>query len=478
MAGNPLLALQVETPVMGQQPDIAGAFQAGQEQRQKRTSERLSTLIQNYQLKKAQDADAQQNTLRQFNQDNGPGILAGDENSLAGLARIDPNAAIETRTKLDTSAKARIETAQKQIEFIGAQANSILNAPAEYRPILYSRAKAQARSLGIDISNAPDQYSDAAMKQLAEQSLSAKEQLDQHWKGIDEKRQADTLSETVRSHKAEEGNRAATLAETAARMSPEYQAKVEGAKESAKLKAQSDAMGAGGDEITQSHIDNVMSGVENMNNVPMARRDEVSKGIAALQRADENGKLPPIAMQRITTAASKIVSPYVESSQYKLAANGLPYIERIHAALKNPGSVGDQEAIDSLTKLANSGNAVTEAQVKLITGSRSLSDWAGVLGNKFRNGGALSQNQRDQIEKVADATFDAYEKGVAPVYEEATGKLKAAGIKPQFWPIMDVKSMSQKVRAALSAPPQDGSGRPSPAVGNRIKYDAQGNPVQ
>lgn len=251
------------------------------------------------------------------------------------------------------------------------------------------------------------------------------------------------------------------LAQRALQSSPDYQARVEGAKEGAKLKAQTGALGAGGDEITQSYVDDVMSGATNLNNVPMARRDLVAKGLADLLRADP-ARLPPGAQQRIQAAASRVVAPYIDSSQYKLAANGLPYIERINAALKNPGSVGDQEAIDSLTKLANSGSAVTEAQVKLITGYGSLSDWASVLANKFRNGGALSQSQRDQIKKVANETFDAYEKGVTPIYEEATGKLKARGINQAYWPIMDVKGMSQKIRASLGD--TQGAGK-APAVG-------------
>lgn len=186
MAGNPLLALSVQTP------DIAGNFAEGQQQATTQRTARLSALIDQFKLQQAQSTAAKQGQLEQLYRDNGPGIASGDENALGQLAKIDPNAAIETKGKLATqaasaatSAKSKYDLAREQVDFVGSQAQSILSAPAEFRPMLYTRAIAQAKAMGIDTSNAPSEYSDAAVKQLADQSIKAKDQIDQHQKDAD-----------------------------------------------------------------------------------------------------------------------------------------------------------------------------------------------------------------------------------------------------------------------------------------------------
>lgn len=190
MAGNPLLALAVETP------DVAGSFAAGQAQAQTQKTARLSGLIEQFKLDSAQREAEKSNKLAQFYQQNGAGIAAGDTTSLGALAAIDPAAAIETKGKLqtqtsakqtadDTHAAAQFKQAHEQLDFIGAQAQSIMNSPAEFRPMLYSRAIAQAKAMGIDTSNVPQDYSEATVQQMASQALSAKDQLDQHQKQLD-----------------------------------------------------------------------------------------------------------------------------------------------------------------------------------------------------------------------------------------------------------------------------------------------------
>lgn len=221
MAGNPLLALQVQSP------DIAGSYETGQTQASTQRTARLSSLIEQYKLDAAQRADAQANKLQQFYQANGAGIAAGDPTALSSLAAIDPNAAIETGTKLQTktlaaqagadthaksaadTAKSKYDLAHQQLDFIGAQAQSILSSPAEFRPMLYSRAIAQAKAMGIDTSNVPQDYSDAAVQQMAQGALSAKDQITAH-------EQSATLAETTRAHKASEATAAQQAATAAA----------------------------------------------------------------------------------------------------------------------------------------------------------------------------------------------------------------------------------------------------------------------
>lgn len=198
----------------------------------------------------------------------------------------------------------------------------------------------------------------------------------------------------------------------------------------------------------QSHITNVLSGNETMAQVPQAYRQAVSNGMTGKPFA-------PIAQQRYTTAASKITAPYTAMSSYKLASDGLPYLQRIAAAAQTPGSVSDQDLLDSLTKLNTGGNAVTDAQVKLITEGKSFADWASVLGNRLKNGGELSDNQRQQIQTIAGNIYANYRKGYEPVYQEVSGKLSTAGIPKQFWTIPDLDSIAAKQGAAtgnLQAP--------------------------
>jgi hypothetical protein len=199
-----------------------------------------------------------------------------------------------------------------------------------------------------------------------------------------------------------------------------------------------------------------------MQQVPAAVRNDVS---IALTQQPANS-YSPIAQQRLSSAATRIVANYIKTPQYQLTANGLPYLQRIDAALKTPGSVSDQDLLDSLTKLNTSGNAITDAQVKLITDGRSWSDYIGVIGNQFRNGGVLSNNQRKQIQEIAKAIYANYKKGYQPVYDQATKQLKAAGIPEAFWTIPDLNNLS----AVYEQPgtPAPAPAAPSPAPGGGV----------
>ncbi len=165
----------------------------------------------------------------------------------------------------------------------------------------------------------------------------------------------------------------------------------------------------------------------------------------------------------MTLAASRITQPFTNMSAYKLTADGKPYLERIDAAMKTPGSVSDQDLLDSLTKLNTGGNAVTDAQVSLITHGKSFADTAATFANKFKNGGVLSPDQRQQIHDIAYQIYENYKKGYQPIYDQAAKQLTQAGIPKQFWTIPDLNQLNG---------PQ-GGGTPK-----RVKVDANGDVIQ
>lgn len=160
----------------------------------------------------------------------------------------------------------------------------------------------------------------------------------------------------------------------------------------------------------------------------------------------------PLASSRFSTAANKIVANFINLPAYQLAAGGTPYVSRILAASTNPGSISDQELLDAFTKLSTSGNAISDAQVKLITGGKSFADTVNTLTNKFKNGGSLSDSQRQQIIDIAQKTLTAYQKDYRPIYNQATSQLKDAGIPEAFWTIPNLNVLSGQGSQSGSAP--------------------------
>lgn len=185
----------------------------------------------------------------------------------------------------------------------------------------------------------------------------------------------------------------------------------------------------------------ILAGNETIANVKAGVERKAVQAILANGTGDQSS-YSPLAASRNTIAANRIVSNYINLPQYQLTANGLPYLQRIQAAEQTPGSVSDQDLLDSLTKLNTAGNAISDAQVKIITDGQSYSDFANVLGNKFKEGGVLSDTQRKQISTIANAIYDNYKKGYQPVYDQATAQLQAAGIPKAFWTIPDLNTLS------------------------------------
>ena len=191
---------------------------------------------------------------------------------------------------------------------------------------------------------------------------------------------------------------------------------------------------------TQAYVTAIQNGNATLTNVPSAQRTAVAEALANTSTTSYS----PLAASRFATASNRIVSNFTALPQYQLTANGLPYLQRIAAAEANPGSVSDQDLLDSLTKLNTAGNAISDAQVKLITDGRSFSDTIGVAKNKLGNGGVLSDNQRQQIQTIAQAIYANYAKGYQPVYDQVTAQLTAAGIPQPFWTIPDLNTLAQQ----------------------------------
>lgn len=220
-----------------------------------------------------------------------------------------------------------------------------------------------------------------------------------------------------------------------------------------------------GDPEVDSFKSQILAGNASLSNVPMNLRASVAQALGDTSKQ----QFSPIAASRFTMAASRITHPFTNMSAYKLTADGKPYLERIDAALKNPGSVGDQDLLDSLTKLNTGGNAVTEAQVSLITHGKSFSDTVATFANKFKNGGVLSPDQRQQVHDIAYQIFENYKKGYQPIYERAAQQLTQAGIPQQFWTIPDLNSLNDGASSQPGQVPQTN------ARGWVLHKDAQGN---
>lgn len=145
-------------------------------------------------------------------------------------------------------------------------------------------------------------------------------------------------------------------------------------------------------------------------------------------------------------ASNALVKNYIENPAYKLVANGGPFLARIDAAARLPGSaVNDQELLDSITKLNTGGGQVTEAQVNLVTKGQSLTDKINVW-KQYMNaqGGVLSPDQRGELVTLAHRVFGEYQKLLTPYYKDATAKLKAQGVPPEYFTIPDVSSLSKQ----------------------------------
>ena len=171
---------------------------------------------------------------------------------------------------------------------------------------------------------------------------------------------------------------------------------------------------------------------------------------------DENGNVivqgnyDALTATRWNNAANKALLTTRANQTFKNVLSASSYLDRIEAAKDHPGSVGNQELLDAFTQLNNGGNRVTVAQVHLITGYRSISDWMNVIGNKLTNGGSLSDEQTKQILDLSSEVYKKYQASYAPIYKEATQRLQAQGVPKPFWNIPSPDYLSRTVSAGVN----------------------------
>jgi hypothetical protein len=159
----------------------------------------------------------------------------------------------------------------------------------------------------------------------------------------------------------------------------------------------------------------------------------------------ETGNYDALTIGRYNTAANKATAILKTNPTFKNIIGSSAYLDRIEAAVQNPGSIGDQELLDAFTQLNTGGNRVTEAQVNLITKNQSLGDFMNKIGNKLKTGGALSQDQRNEIVKLSQAVYKKYQDSYKPLYADAASRLQAQGIPKQFWNIPSPETLSRAV---------------------------------
>ncbi len=164
---------------------------------------------------------------------------------------------------------------------------------------------------------------------------------------------------------------------------------------------------------------------------------EQGQNIDQVYQPQQIGNLRSIDLSRLSTASNRIVQNYVKSPTYSAVASAAPFIQRLEAAKANPGSISDADLLDTLIKINTGGGQITEAQAKLITEGRSLSDTFNVFKKKTQNGGVLSDSQRNQAFELATQVFKNYQDAYTPVYKQATAQLQQANIPQSLWTIPD-----------------------------------------
>lgn len=217
-------------------------------------------------------------------------------------------------------------------------------------------------------------------------------------------------------------------------------------------------------DLVQATVDAIHNGQADFRSIPSLIKPLVLKALSS----DSNKNVySPQAGQRFTSEASRITSPYEKLPQYQRMASSFQPIARIDEAMKNPGSVSDQELLDAITKLSTQGQ-VTEAQTNIITKGKSLSDWANVMKNQLTSGGVLSDQQRKDIQTISHNISGAYQKQYQPLYNEVTGKLQGANIPKPFWTIPDLASIGAQGQTATAAPAAPGASVPPPLPGQTL----------
>lgn len=391
----------------------------------------------------------------------------------AFMASGDVAGARKFETDRLAAVNAQIDNAMK----IHGTVSQILGGVTDQASLDAARAElGKNPALAQGVAQLPAQYDEAGaatIQGLIQQGQTVGEQLTAKKNAADAARQKLADDEAARHNKAMEGSNKVPagyeLGPTGALQpikggpnDPEVIRRNTATRTTAEVQAKKDAIDPN-DPAVESYADQIYDNALDFRNVAPEYKTHVVNYMEGLKKAAEaegkDPKIPAIATARLTRAAQQISSGYTSTSQYKLAVDGLPYIERIKAAASQKASaISDSEMLDSLTKMNTGGNAITDAQVRLVTSYGSYSDMLNVLKNRITaQGGSLSDAQRKDIVKLADATYDNYQKGYGPLYDDLARKLRASRIPENLWPVPDFNKLATQVRSSLEAP-QSGAG--------------------
>lgn len=174
---------------------------------------------------------------------------------------------------------------------------------------------------------------------------------------------------------------------------------------------------------------------------------------------DPNNKTQVLNVSRLSMAVNRALSNYVKNPVIDTLAGGQQYLAKIEAGMTDPNSITDVDLLDSYVKLSTGGGQVTDAQVNTILKGASIKDKLNVWKKQTQAGGVLSQDQRSQLQSLAEEVYKNYQKLYKPVYTQAVNNMHKQGIPPSMWGnLPDLSQLSavpteiQSAASAASAP--------------------------
>lgn len=154
----------------------------------------------------------------------------------------------------------------------------------------------------------------------------------------------------------------------------------------------------------------------------------------------------------LTRQANAAITNYVNSPTYKNVSAAATYFVKLNAGLKNPGSIGDPEIIDSLVKINTGGQgAITEQQYAAYAKGQTWADMYQVQQGKIvKKGGTLSGQQRQDIQNLARDTISQYGQQYQTLYVQALKNMDNQGIPDAFWG--NIPDWNQILQGQLAQP--------------------------
>ncbi len=123
-------------------------------------AKRLSVLQTQMEMQEAQNKAAQENQLRQFYQQYGPGVASGDPRAISELSRIDPTAAQTFQQTAGDIRQSEFENDQAEMQAVSVGLQAVISdeTPDEFKPMLYSSTLANWARRGVNTEAFPQQY--------------------------------------------------------------------------------------------------------------------------------------------------------------------------------------------------------------------------------------------------------------------------------------------------------------------------------